>query len=200
MRSRTQARRLAALDGLISTQVGEALYELARNVLDGQSIVEIGAYKGKSTCYLAEGSRDGAHVPVHSVDLWDTDGNPSGRHKFAAPETREAWREQVASQRLSSIAHPHQMAGHEYAAKYRGNPVGLLFIDGSHERDDVVRDFEAWREHLAPGAVVVFDDYTGRNTGVAEAVAQLQEAWPGLRGLNASVEPLAILAWEPEAA
>jgi predicted O-methyltransferase YrrM len=53
-------------------------------------------------------------------------------------------------------------------------PTELLFIDSSHEREQTVREFQAWRGALAPGAVVVFDDYaTPAYPGVREAVAQL---------------------------
>jgi hypothetical protein len=50
----------------------------------------------------------------------------------------------------------------------------LLFIDSSHEHDATLEEFTAWREHLAPGAAVVFHDYTNPAfPGVARAVADL---------------------------
>jgi predicted O-methyltransferase YrrM len=56
----------------------------------------------------------------------------------------------------------------------RAEGVELLFIDSSHERLATVAEFEAWRPRLAPGAVVVFDDYAHPDwPGVAEAVADL---------------------------
>jgi len=52
--------------------------------------------------------------------------------------------------------------------------VDLLFIDGSHEREDTARAFRAWRERLVEGATVVFHDYDDPSyPGVAEAVAEL---------------------------
>ena len=35
-------------------------------------------------------------------------------------------------------------------------PVGLLFIDGNHNQ--AREDFEAWKDHLVAGAIVVFHD------------------------------------------
>jgi predicted O-methyltransferase YrrM len=53
-------------------------------------------------------------------------------------------------------------------------PVDLLFVDSSHEREETVREFQAWRPALAPGALVVFDDYDHPDyPGVGEAVAAL---------------------------
>jgi predicted O-methyltransferase YrrM len=53
-------------------------------------------------------------------------------------------------------------------------PVELLFIDSSHEREDTLAEFAAWREALAPGAIVAFHDYgEPAYPGVAEAVVAL---------------------------
>lgn len=53
-------------------------------------------------------------------------------------------------------------------------PVQLLFIDSSHERESVLAAFAAWREALAPGALVVFHDYRHpRYPGVREAILEL---------------------------
>ncbi len=53
-------------------------------------------------------------------------------------------------------------------------PVQLLFIDSEHERNPVLAAFAAWRDALAPGAVVVFHDYGHPDyPGVREAVQEL---------------------------
>jgi predicted O-methyltransferase YrrM len=53
-------------------------------------------------------------------------------------------------------------------------PVELLFIDSQHEYEPVLAAFRAWRDALAPGAVVVFHDYTHPDyPGVKKAVAKL---------------------------
>jgi predicted O-methyltransferase YrrM len=54
------------------------------------------------------------------------------------------------------------------------SPVELLFIDSQHERQPVLDAFHAWRSAFAPGAVVVFHDYTHpAYPGVREAVVEL---------------------------
>lgn len=52
--------------------------------------------------------------------------------------------------------------------------VEFLFIDSLHEREPAAAAFRAWREALAPGAVVVFHDYGHPGyPGVAEAISDL---------------------------
>lgn len=66
----------------------------------------------------------------------------------------------------------HAVAGVEGAGLVDG--VELLFIDSTHEREPTVAEFRAWWPRLAPGAVVIFDDYGHEDfPGVAEAVAEL---------------------------
>jgi predicted O-methyltransferase YrrM len=168
---------LAELDGLISRDVGELLHNFAALVPADEAIVELGSYRGKSTCYLATGAALDYHAPVYAVDAWS--------------EEVSAWRAAV----LSTLPSP---AFEDFTAQldkagvsdgvrvirslttlaaelYDGPPVRLLYIDGDHSREAVLADFRAWRRHLAPHAVVIFDDFgVTKNPGVALAVGDLE--------------------------
>lgn len=168
---------LAELDGLISRDVGELLHSYAAFVPEDQAIVELGSYRGKSTCYLATGAAMGSSAPVYAVDAWS--------------EEVSAWRAAVLSS-LPSPAYEDFQAQIEKAGVsdgvrvirslttlaaelYDGPLVGLLYIDGDHNRRAVLADFRAWRRHLAPNAVVIFDDFgVTKNPGVALAVGDLE--------------------------
>jgi hypothetical protein len=53
-------------------------------------------------------------------------------------------------------------------------PVDLLYIDSSHERDQTIAEVNAWQPQLRPGATVLFDDYSHpQHPGVREAVDAL---------------------------
>jgi predicted O-methyltransferase YrrM len=65
-----------------------------------------------------------------------------------------------------------QAAGAEGAAT--ADPVDFLFIDSSHEYEETLDTFSAWRPKLTRGAVVVFHDYGNpRYPGIASAIADL---------------------------
>lgn len=56
--------------------------------------------------------------------------------------------------------------------------IELLFVDGAHDEASNVVVFEAWRQRLAPGALVVFHDFGDpAYPGVAAAIERL-----GLQG------------------
>ncbi|MCW2994703.1 MAG: O-methyltransferase family 3 [Conexibacter sp.] len=60
------------------------------------------------------------------------------------------------------------------AATLDAQPVDVLFVDASHERQATVDEWRAWRPRLAPGGIVIFHDYDHPDfPGVAQAVAEL---------------------------
>lgn len=165
-------RKPADLQGLIPDAVGEALAELAATVPAGQAIVEIGSFKGKSTCFLASGAAEDVHV--WAVDPWDLSGNPTGRFGFADPSTREQFDRQVEEAGYAEKITAIRGFSVEEAASWDGPPIGLLYVDGDHSERAVFNDYDAWRPHLAAGATVVFDDLdTPRNPGVRRALEKL---------------------------
>jgi predicted O-methyltransferase YrrM len=171
---------LAELDGLIPREVGEHLLKLAARVPVDQAIVELGSYRGKSTCYLATGARQGNGAHVYAVDAWSEevsawrskilDRLPSPLYAdFRAQISKAGFSDQhvTAVKSLSTMAGDH----------YEGSPVGLLYIDGDHSKRAAIADLRAWRAHLTDDALVVFDDYAmTNNPGVKVAVEALTES------------------------
>lgn len=162
------------LQGLVTPEIGAALRELAAAVPADEAIVEIGSFKGKSTAYLAAGSRDGLGAPVFAVDPWDLPGNVYGKHGYSAPIVREQFEAQLREVRLWSRVTAIRGFSTDVAADWSGPPIGLLFIDGDHEEPSVRADVEAWTPHLALDHVIAFDDIdTRRNPGVRAVVDTL---------------------------
>lgn len=131
--------------------VGELL-TLARG---RRRIVELGTGPGWTTIALALAE------PACRVTSFDpvVHDHRDAYLGLVGPEVRE---------RITFVAAPGAQgaAGHE--------PVDLLFIDSTHDREATVAEFEAWRPRLASGAIVSFHDYGHPGfPGVAQAVAEL---------------------------
>ena len=62
---------LRRTEGFTSFEEAELLYDLAREVRSG-CIVEVGAYRGRSTVSLGRGALDGHRVPVYSIEPHQT--------------------------------------------------------------------------------------------------------------------------------
>lgn len=172
---------LADLDGLITPEIGGVLYGYARATNPYRSIVELGSYRGASTCWLAAGRRDTALAagtvdfpPVYAVDAWNPDVTAWSR--YIRPATIGEFNSQLLRHELLIYVSPQRGLTTEVAATFTGAPIGLLYIDADHSEEAALADFLAWQRHLCDGATVIFDDYqTRQNPGVEAAVRRLTD-------------------------
>ena len=137
---------IADVPGWLTDEEGEALYELARGCTGKGVIVEIGSWKGKSTICLGRGSQAGESVPIYAID-------PHADYRFGdfkANVDRAGITELVNP--IASLSQP--------AADDFDEPIELLFVDGSHEYDLVLEDFEKWVPKVVDGGWVAFHDTT----------------------------------------
>jgi len=137
---------------------GQHLAWLASQVPAGLSIVEIGSHKGKSTCFLAAGSRAGHGAHVYAIDLW-TLGKGRTYDHYHAEETWQMFLRQTEPYR--DLITPVRMDSLE-AAKRRRRPIGLLFIDADHHFKPCLADYRAWHGFIPSGGYIAFHDYTPR--------------------------------------
>jgi predicted O-methyltransferase YrrM len=137
---------MADVPGWLTDEEGEALYHLARSCTGRGAIVEIGSWKGKSTVCLGLGSREGASVPIYAVD-------PHADHRFGDFKTN------VERAGITELVRPIASLSQAAADSFE-EPIELLFVDGSHEYDLVLEDFEKWVPKVVDGGWVAFHDTT----------------------------------------
>jgi predicted O-methyltransferase YrrM len=137
---------IADVPGWLTDEEGEALYELARACTGKGVIVEIGSWKGKSTVCLGLGSQAGASVPVYAID-------PHADYRFGDFKTN------VERAGIAELVRPIPSLSHAASDGF-GEPIELLFVDGSHEYDLVLEDFERWVPKVVDGGWVAFHDTT----------------------------------------
>jgi predicted O-methyltransferase YrrM len=143
--------------GWLSVEEGEALYELARDCVGKGVIVEIGSWKGKSTICLGLGSRAGAGVPIFAVD-------PHADYRHGE------FKENIERAGIADLVTPVKGLSQAVVGEF-DRPIELLFVDGSHEEEDVRRDFETWVPKVVEGGTVAFHDTTW-HPGVRKVVAE----------------------------
>jgi MMP 1-O-methyltransferase len=137
---------IADIPGWLTDEEGEALYELARRCRGDGVILEIGSWKGKSTVCLGLGSQAGNSVPVYAVD-------PHADYRFGD------FKANVERAGISELVHPIASLSQAAADGFE-QPIELLFVDGSHEYDLVLEDFEQWVPKVIDGGWVAFHDTT----------------------------------------
>ena len=128
-------------------------------------IVEIGSWMGKSTCWLAEGSKSTHREKVHAVDPFD--GGPMLKDLPVIREhgtTYHMFVDNLTSVGLFDYVEPIVATSQE-AGESWNKPIRLLFIDGDHAYESIKTDFEIWSRFLVPEGIVAFDDVTGEYEG-----------------------------------
>lgn len=159
---------VADTEGWLSLEEAKLLHSLASGVRDG-CIVEVGAFRGRSTIALSAGAGEG--VPVFSIDpheeMW-----VDGRLAYSGPRDREAFFEaMIRSGAWKNVNLLNTRS--ETIAPGWDTPVALLWIDGDHSEEGVRRDWDAWQSHLIPGSIVAFDDAHDPNIGPFHLIADL---------------------------
>lgn len=126
----------------------------------GNCVIEIGSFRGAtlSTLALALNGAD-SDSPVISVD-------PHFEEPDNAAHVRLALRQIGEERRLVQFPCTSDRAWRFL----RPGSASLIFVDGDHSYEQVVKDFLNYRDVLAPGGCMLFHDYGyGEHNGLPEA-------------------------------
>jgi predicted O-methyltransferase YrrM len=162
---------ISVVPGWLSTDPAAALHSAAGRVETGQAIVEIGSYMGRST--VALGSGKASDVALLAVDPWGGDGGDAVLAAFRRNLDRAGLTSEVRLFRGTSEEAATQEGRLRELLDGAGSAaagwIGLLFVDGLHDRDSVLGDIDRWEPLVATGGLVYFHDAFFRR-GVTQAV------------------------------
>jgi predicted O-methyltransferase YrrM len=156
-------RQAESVEGWLTMEQGRALFETARSVAPSQWIVEIGSHCGRSTLLLAAGKAEG--VRLLAVDPFDDarwGGGPHALTNFQAT---------LGGAGLLEVVETFRGISGDASRAWDAGSVGMLFVDGAHDRASVLTDIDGWAPHLAPDARVLFHDAFS-SPGVTVALLQ----------------------------
>jgi len=174
--------------GLVENPCCWALRDLAAEVPADQAIVELGAFKGRTTGWLAMGAQNGPGARVWSVDPWEDGEELPADYQATArtipdyrlSETRDAYEKHLDETGVRPFVTTVQATAKDAAKTYDGPPVALLWHDAIHTREAVAADLRAWLPHMADNAVVVLHDIGNPAYGVeagAKAALARRKGW-----------------------
>jgi len=115
-------------------------------------VLEIGSWEGRSAAFLLH------HLPqaaVTAVDTWQGGRQNAGDPRLARIE--ELFNANVA--RYGARVRKVKSTSAEFFRNGEHSPFDLIYVDGSHDADDVIVDAVGGFERLAPGGIMIFDDY-----------------------------------------
>lgn len=144
-------------------------YKSARQAPDHAVIVEIGSFKGRSTVSFGYGCV-GTEKHIYAIDLFEGDGKDYGQGEF-----QKIFQANVDQCGLTQYVTSIKMHSME-VAKTWDKEIDILFIDGSHEYEDVKADFHAFYPHVKKNGIIAFHDIKGKWDGVIQFWAEVKKA------------------------
>ncbi len=155
-----------AVKGFLAPEEGALLYRAALTACARGPCLEIGSYCGKSAVYLGTACRARGGVlftldhhrgseenqpgwAYHDPDLWDEEAGALDTLPHLRRTLRLAGLEEVV---IPIVGRSAQVA------RYWGQALGLVFIDGGHTMAAAAADYRAWTPHLVSGGVLAIHD------------------------------------------
>jgi len=130
------------------------------------NIVEVGSWKGRSTCALASN----VSVRVWAVDTW----KGSAEHQPELSKHHPLWLYGEFLKNVEGLPVIPLMLPSLVAAKWlerAGIQPDIVFIDANHDYESVKADILAWQPLLAPAGILCGHDYDPPHwMGVKQAV------------------------------
>lgn len=165
----SEIERLNGTPGCLNHEQGALLYYLAVHAPENGRVVEIGSFLGKSTLWLASGLRrlgDGG-PPLLAIDPHDGHERPD-----VCPEQDSfaTFQSHIRQAGLDAWVEPLRRRSQQVASAW-SEPIRVLWIDGSHDYEDVLADLEGFAPHVIPGGHVALHDTRSRHfPGVRRAM------------------------------
>jgi Methyltransferase domain len=143
---------------------------LVENCRDDGKIVELGAWKGRSSAFLViEAYNKSPKIEVHIVDTWG--GNP---YDGSEDQSVDAYSKFTSNMAL--LAKPYQayrMTTNEASGLFKDESLDSVFIDADHSYEAVKLDITNWMPKVCKGGILAGHDYSFAWPGVIKAVDEM---------------------------
>jgi cephalosporin hydroxylase len=160
-------------DGMMPPDELLAMYKLAFNACVDGDFVELGAWKGLTTCYLATACRQRGRGRVFAVDTFEGTREHETRYASitnAGGTTLPDFEASIRGVGMDHLVTPCSGYTTEVVKAHQNRRIAFLLIDADHSYEGVKADFESWFPLVTLGGTVVFHDYTMRDGGVGAYV------------------------------
>ena len=151
-------QEVARVEGWMSPDQAQRLYDAASRTAPGQQIVEIGSFRGRSTIVLASAAADG--VSVVAIDPHA--GNDRGPNELDGYQAQAADDHAVFNANLAAAGVAdrvrHVRAFSDAAHDQVHGPITVLYVDGAHRFAPARADIRDWGARVQLGGTMLIHD------------------------------------------
>jgi hypothetical protein len=149
----------------------QSLYgEMVKKFPSGSHFVEVGSWKGKSSAFMCvEIINSEKQIKFDCVDTWK--GSVEHANYQELPHLYDIFKENMKP--FEGYYTDLKMKSIDAAKLYEDESLDFVFIDASHEYEDVKDDITHWILKVKKGGILSGDDYSGYWGGVIKAVNEI---------------------------
>ena len=140
------------------------------NSQDGARLVEVGSWEGRSASFMAvEIINSNKDIKFDCVDTWKGSIEHANYDIIIEDKLYDVFLSNIEP--VKHVINPIRMTSIEASKLYEDNSLDFVFIDASHEYEDVKEDILAWLPKVKIGGILAGDDYNvfeGVNRAVDE--------------------------------
>ena len=138
----------------------------------GSTFVEVGAWFGKSTNYLATKIKESKkNIHFTSVDTWKGTDDEELHQNIVGAFNGDIFYEFIDNTVLSNNYGTFDMikdTSHNAANQFANGSIDFIMIDAGHSYEALMEDIKIWYNKVKPGGIISGDDY-GVFHGVTQA-------------------------------
>lgn len=165
------AHQFGGIPGYLPLQQGFALLLLAERGPGSGRVVEIGSFCGRSTVFLATGSKTAGRERITAIDHFK--GSVEHQSIQGIGNLRQIFGETISRHGVADWVDVAEGDSVEIASHWAQGPIRLLFIDGAHDYESSRRDFSAWSPHVAADGLICFHDVENPHFPEPDSVTRL---------------------------
>ena len=130
--------------------------DIVKQFPSGSKFVEVGSWMGRSTSYMAvEIANSKKDIEFYCVDTWEGGPDHQGREELS--ELYNIFLNNMKP--VEEYYIPLRNTSLNASKKFEDNSLDFVFIDASHEYEDVKNDILAWLPKVKPGGILAGHDY-----------------------------------------
>ena len=144
---------------------------------DFSKFVEVGVWKGRSVAFMAvEIANSGKKIDFYAVDTWDgtaPETDPSNINNLPELQQNPEWLYELFLSNIEPAKEyikPLRMFSLEAAKQFEDESLDFVFIDASHDYENVKADILAWLPKIKKTGILAGHDYEGE---VKQAVDEI---------------------------
>ena len=125
---------------------------------DNSHFVEVGSWLGRSSCFMGvEIHNSNYNIKFDCVDTWEGSVEHIGLDEIKNGTLYNQFLANIEP--INHIVNPIKTTSVEASKLYDDNSLDFVFIDASHEYQDVLDDIMVWLPKIKVGGIIAGHDY-----------------------------------------